>query len=48
MAYLFDDFQKFGKEHIEVVTTSSSFSLAKTACGAGNPGSHRRRDRGGL
>jgi hypothetical protein len=30
MAYLFDDFQKFGKEHLEVVTTSSSFSLAKS------------------
>ena len=29
MAYLFDDFQKFGKEHLEVVTTSSS-SLAKS------------------
>jgi hypothetical protein len=29
MAYLFDDFQKFGKEHLEVVTTSSSF-LAKS------------------
>ena len=28
MAYLFDDFQKFGKEQLEVVTTSSS-SLAK-------------------
>jgi phasin family protein len=28
MAYLFDDFQKFGKEHIEAVTTTSS-SLAK-------------------
>ena len=24
MAYLFDDFQKFGKEQLEVVTTSSS------------------------
>ena len=29
MAYIFDDFQKFGKEHLEVVTTSSS-SLAKS------------------
>jgi hypothetical protein len=29
MAYLFDDFQKLGKEHLEVVTTSSS-SLAKS------------------
>jgi hypothetical protein len=29
MAYLSDDFQKFGKEHLEVVTTSSS-SLAKS------------------
>jgi hypothetical protein len=29
MAYLFDDFQKFGKEQLEVVTTSSS-SLAKS------------------
>ena len=28
MAYQFDDFQKFGKEQLEVVTTSSS-SLAK-------------------
>ena len=28
MAYLFDGFQKFGKEQLEVVTTSSS-SLAK-------------------
>ncbi len=28
MAFLFDDFQKFGKEQLEVVTTSSS-SLAK-------------------
>jgi hypothetical protein len=27
MAYLFDDFQKFGKEHLEAMTTSSS-SLA--------------------
>jgi hypothetical protein len=24
MAYLFDDFQKYGKEHLGVVTTSSS------------------------
>ena len=24
MAYLFDGFQKFGKEHLEAVTTSSS------------------------
>jgi len=29
MAYLFDGFQKLGKEHLEVVTTSSS-SLAKS------------------
>jgi hypothetical protein len=29
MAYLFGDFQKFGKEHLEGVTTSSS-SLAKS------------------
>jgi uroporphyrinogen-III synthase len=29
MAYLFDDFKKFGKEHSDVVTTSSS-SLAKS------------------
>ena len=29
MAYRFDDFQKFGKEHLEVVTTTSS-SLAKS------------------
>jgi hypothetical protein len=29
MAYLFDDFQKFGKEHLEVVMTSPS-SLAKS------------------
>jgi hypothetical protein len=29
MAYLFDDFQKFGKEHLESVTKSSS-SLAKS------------------
>ena len=29
MAYLFDDFQKFGKEHVEVVTKSSS-SLAES------------------
>src|SRR5450631_4516837 len=28
MAYLFDDFQKFGKEHLESVTKSSS-TLAK-------------------
>ena len=28
MAYLFDDFQKFGKENLEAVTTSSS-SLVK-------------------
>ena len=28
MAYQFDDFQKYGKEQLEVVTTSSS-SLAK-------------------
>lgn len=28
MAYLFDDFQKFGKEQLEAVTTSSS-SLTK-------------------
>jgi len=28
MAYQFDDFQKFGKEQLEVVTTSSS-SLVK-------------------
>ena len=26
MAYLFDDFQKFGQEHLEVVGTSSSES----------------------
>ena len=30
MAYLFDDFQKFGKEHLEVVVTTSSSSLAKS------------------
>lgn len=29
MAYRFDDFQKFGKEHLEAVTTLSS-SLAKS------------------
>jgi hypothetical protein len=29
MAYLFDDFQKFGKEHLESMTKSSS-SLAKS------------------
>jgi hypothetical protein len=29
MAYLFDDLQKFGKEHLEVVMTSPS-SLAKS------------------
>ncbi len=29
MAYLFDDFQKFGKDQLEAVTTSSS-SLAKS------------------
>jgi uroporphyrinogen-III synthase len=29
MAYLFDDFQKFGKEQLEVVTASSS-SLAES------------------
>jgi hypothetical protein len=29
MAYLFDHFQKFGKEHLESVTKSSS-SLAKS------------------
>jgi hypothetical protein len=29
MAYLFDDFQKFGNEHLEVMTASSS-SLAKS------------------
>jgi hypothetical protein len=28
MAYLFDDFQKFGKEHLQAVTTTSS-SFAK-------------------
>ena len=28
MAYLFDDFQKFGKEHLEAVTTTTS-SFAK-------------------
>jgi hypothetical protein len=29
MAHLFDDFQKFGKEHLAAVTTTSS-SLAKS------------------
>ena len=42
MAYLFEDFQKFGKEHLEGMTTSSS-SLAKSRLAICDRGKLARR-----